>query len=211
MSLKIFIKKLLYPLDKFGLLIPIIYILKSFCNDYKFSISHLKKELSYTNKKNVFEANKVILFGLPKSGTTYISKIYRYSGYIDFMNSFLIRRSYPKTRGEYPHYIDENLFRFLPKNKDLFARFHSEYNHELINFLRRNNYQIFVTIRDIRDMLLSRYFHISYDKTHWLHSRISKLEISEGFFQSIIPHNNFDPLSYYSKWINDYIEKVIFI
>ena len=59
-------------------------------------------------------------------------------------------------------------------------------------------------MRDLRDMLISRYFHILSDKDHWLHKTIKDLDFTEGFINSIKAKSDKDSpnaLNYYYYWI----------
>ena len=64
--------------------------------------------------------------------------------------------------------------------------------------------KIVVTLRDLRDMLISRYYHVMSQKDHWQHKQIAYLSKEEGFMKSLIIRENGEgpePIKYYYNWI----------
>tara|TARA_A100001388_G_C28543761_1_gene391522 strand:- start:97 stop:639 length:543 start_codon:yes stop_codon:yes gene_type:complete len=64
-----------------------------------------------------------------------------------------------------------------------------------------------ILIRDIRDMLISRYFHILSDERHWQYEDLARKDFEEGFMNSLTAKSDEDNLcviDYYTKWIEDW-------
>ena len=55
------------------------------------------------------------------------------------------------------------------------------------NIAKNHNLKIIISMRDLRDMLISRYFHIMNDNSHWLHHQIKDLNFTDGFISSKKP------------------------
>ena len=72
-----------------------------------------------------------------------------------------------------------------PKNKFSFLKLHTHFKPKYINLVEKNKLRISIQIRDIRDMLISRYYHVLDDKYHWQNKLISNLNFDEGFKQSL--------------------------
>jgi len=175
----------------------------NFMNDVSTDIKKDKKSQVY-NSKNKF----VWICGLPKSGTTLVEDILEILPYIKIDKSIL--RSFPNKY----KINDTNLERYIlsfPKNKFSFVKTHLEYNEKIKNGLLKNNFKIIVTFRDIRDALISRYYHVVSDKNHWQHEVVKDLNFEEGFIKSLtektrkFPAKHFDePIKYYFNWIHNW-------
>lgn len=192
-------------LDRIGILRPLVYGLKLFFK----SPYQLIKELIEDFKKDLKPKSQgiIVCFGLPKSGTTMIEEILSINGSIDGTRSLLRRISYlPKNADT--HAFHKNLIKFFPKKKSTFIKTHSPYKIEYANYLKEYNLDYFVSIRDPRQMMLSRYYHILNDKKHRQHFEIKNLDIKSGFKKSLfsIIEKEIDPIDEYSEWINSHLK-----
>lgn len=200
-------KGFLNKIDNYGYLRPMVYFLKSlFRNPFQ-----LIREILIDLKKDIKTDSKIkkpiICFGLPKSGTTMIEEILSLNGCVDATRSILRRISYlPKN--ENPHGISENFLKFLPKTKWSFIKTHTHFDPKYIKILNDYGVDYFISIRDPRQMMLSRYYHVLNDKNHWQHKSIIKLKLKEGFKKSLFANSiaEIDPIQEYSNWIKNHIK-----
>lgn len=140
--------------------------------------------------------------GLPKSGTTLVEKIMDRLPYVSLNNSIL--RLYYPGKLDHDHGISDYMFRNIPKNKLTFLKTHTHYDKRYEKIANKYNLKIIISMRDIRDMLISRYFHILNDKNHWLFEKIKNLNFTDGFIYSLearSSENLPNALNYYYYWI----------
>ena len=160
----------------------------------------IRKDLSF--KKFNSPYHKVWCAGLPKSGTTLIEKIIDILPYVKLNNSFL--RVYHQGELDHGHGISDYMFQNIKNDKYTFLKTHTHYEKKYEDIAHRHNLKIIISMRDLRDMLISRYFHILSDKDHWLHKSIKDLDFTDGFINSIKAKSDKDSpnaLNYYYYWI----------
>ena len=160
----------------------------------------LNKDIS--SKKYSSINKKVWCAGLPKSGTTLIEKIADKLPYVSLNNSIL--RVYYPGKLDHSHGVSDTMFANLPKNKFTFLKTHTHYDIKYEQIIKSHNFKIIISLRDLRDMLISRYFHIMNDKNHWLNNKIKNLDFTEGFIHSIGARedsHSSNMLTYYYYWI----------
>ena len=186
---KYFFKNILYD--------PVSSV-KEFVEDYK-------KDKKYKNF--FYKKNKLWIFGLPKSGTTLLEQVLDYLPYLRIDRS--LYRKFPNK----DKLNDKNISNYLdyfPSKKLSYIKTHLEYKSEVVNELIENNFSIIVSLRDIRDMMVSRYYHILNDKKHWQHEILIGENFERGFINSLKKKTKkFDiynvkfqePLIYYYNWI----------
>ena len=196
-------------IDRKGLLMPTIYAYRTFKNNPIYFVkdiySDIKKDVNWNKKCKT--GHNIICFGLPKSGSTMIEQIYRDLGYIDLFNTSIRKCTY-LLNDNHPHNIHRGFFKYLPSNKGNFLKTHSHFDKSYINLLEEFNFSAFVLIRDIRDMMLSRYYHIINDPFHSEHIRIKKLDFNKGFMESLMTiksGDGFSQLKYFNNWIMDWV------
>lgn len=163
-----------------------------------------KKDLK-ANKVNS-EIKFVWCPGLPKSGTTLLEQILEKLPYVRLESSFL--RIYDNKNLDHGHGISKKMFSNIPKNKFTFLKTHTHFTNEYEKIALNKQAKIIVSVRDLRDMLISRYYHIMIDSNHWLHNRVKKLNFSEGFILSLKEKSSPElesALVYYYKWIKDWL------
>ena len=131
--------------------------------------------------------------GLPKSGTTLIEEILEYYA-VSAKKSLL--RLYDDSGLDHAHGISEKLFSSFPKNKITYLKTHSHFSKNYIDIATKHNSKILISMRDIRDAMISRYYHIMNDKNSWQHNSIKNLNFNDGFIKSISEFDNDFEISY---------------
>lgn len=161
--------------------------------------------------KNDYQANRTSLVwvaGLPKSGTTMIEQILSTCGFVQGNKSVLRRwKPYPL---DHVHGICDGHFRFFPHGKKTFLKTHTHFDYKYMKIAEAYDVKILISIRDIRDMMISRYFHIMSDKRHWQHEVIFDLPPLEGFQLSCTEKKDLEslrPIDYYTYWISEWVKK----
>jgi hypothetical protein len=172
---------------------------------FKNSFSDYKKDKSKI--KLVF--NKVWCIGLPKSGTTLIENILEQLPYVEMFSS--VFRKWENTDPNYMFDLNvpEKLFLDMPNDKNTYFKTHTKYSDLTRDIIKKNKLRVIISIRDLRDMMISRYFHIMSYKMHWQHDLIKDLPFDEGFKISIVnkkKEHELNPLTYYYLWINQWID-----
>ena len=184
------------------------YFLKNILNNpiegYLEFIEDYKKDNKY--KDIINDKEKIWICGLPKSGTTLIEQILDFLPYLRTDRS--ICRIFPN-KDELNVKNFKNYLNYFPDNKFSYVKTHLEFNKELINTLNLNNFSIIVSFRDIRDAMISRYYHILSDKSHWQHELVKNENFETGFINSLKKETTKyksntkfqEPLIYYYNWI----------
>ena len=183
---------------------PILYGIRTFLKSPRIFSNEFLEDL----KKDFFadEGGLIWVAGLPKSGTTMIEEILNFSGYVQGNKSALRRFGpYPL---DHSHGISHGHFKFFPKNKKTFIKTHTHFDQKYMEIARAYNPKIIISIRDIRDMMISRYFHIISQKCHWQHKSLIDLPALEGFRLSCVERMNIEsmrPIDYYHYWISGWL------
>lgn len=163
----------------------------------------------YHFKNHINPQKKIWICGLPKSGTTLIEQI------LDFLPYIRIDRSVSRT---FP--VKEKLnisnaiqyFNYFPDNKYSYVKTHLEFNKNFVENLKKNNFSTIVSFRDLRDAMISRYYHILSETKHWQHEIVSGENFERGFINSLTKNKSKfkndpkipEPLIYYYNWIKDW-------
>lgn len=128
--------------------------------------------LQYLRYCKHYESPIIFIAGLPKSGTTWLSKMFN---------------DLPGMRSTSPSYITQ-------ENHDLREDTFKEFSHELValrlhlywtpengKILKYNHQKYVVMYRDLRDCAVSWYHYVTkVDQNHFLHDEVVKLNIEEG-------------------------------
>ncbi|XDZ70372.1 sulfotransferase domain-containing protein [Alphaproteobacteria bacterium LSUCC0744] len=182
---------------------PVLYGIKTLLR----SPSVASKEIFEDLKKDgaTKKGELVWVAGLPKSGTTMIEEILDFSGYVQGNKSVL--RKFAPYPLDHDHGISHGHFKFFPKNKKTFIKTHSHFDQKYMEIAKVYNPKIIISIRDIRDMMISRYFHIISQESHWQHKSLIDLPELEGFKLSCVERMNIEtmrPIDYYHYWISEW-------
>lgn len=157
------------------------------------------------SNKNNLPYHLIWCAGLPKSGTTLIEEIINILPYVQLNISPL--RNFKIGQLDHEHGINENMFKSAPKNKYSFLKTHTHYKKHYEKIANDFNARIIVSVRDLRDVMISRYFHILSDEKHWQHSAIKDLPFHDGFLKSLTYTTSSHaeaPIVYFYNWINDW-------
>lgn len=164
----------------------------------------LTGRVSYSN-------HLIFVAGLPKSGTSWLEKIIsEVPGYIKLNGSFL-RRFRGAELLSYSHGVNAEMLASAPRGKYSFLKLHTHYRDEYIAILEQANIKPVVLIRDLRDMMISRYYHILSDPTHWFYNDINGLPFDEGFEKSLFGVSEEDTetaIKYYKSWVDGWVNYV---
>jgi len=160
----------------------------------------IKKDFNCKNFKS--KNKKVCIFGLPKSGTTLVEEILECLPYIRIDRSPM--RFFPIKDENIFRNNPEKYFNCFPRNKFSFIKTHNTFDENFLLATNKYNVKIVVTLRDLRDMMISRYYHVLSQKDHWQHNQIVNLPVKEGFINSLKIKENKEsqePIKYYYYWI----------
>ena len=81
-----------------------------------------------------------------------------------------------------------------------YVKTHLEYNKDLVENLKKNNFSIIISFRDLRDAMISRYYHILSDKNHWQYeTHINSLTKNKSKYKNVPKFP--EPLVYYYEWV----------
>lgn len=170
-------------------------IFKEFLEDYQ------KDKKAINIKKNHYI---VWICSLPKSGSTLIEEIISFYPYVKLDRS--LTRFFSKGDLKDVHDISKEMFESAPKNKLSFIKTHTHYDETIINICKKYEIKVIITFRDLRDVIISRYFHVLADQSHRHHKIISKMPQKEGFIKSfeINDVNEEALMTYYYNWIKSW-------
>jgi len=174
-------------------------VVQEFLEDFK------KDKQAINLKKN---HNLVWICSLPKSGSTLVEDIISFYPYVKLDRS--LTRFFSKGDLKHIHDISHELIESAPKNKLSFIKTHTHFSESIFNICNKYDLKVIFTFRDIRDVFISRYYHIVSDKSHRHHKIISSMPEKKGFISSFEKNhlNVKEPvLEYYYNWINNWQTK----
>ncbi len=189
-------------------MIYLLHIYRCLKNFFKFPIQFilsLKKDFGkdFMNKK-LRPGLNVVVIGLPKSGTTMIEEILSEVGFVNQANSIL--RLFDDRNLKHHHDLSEDMFRRIPKNKNTFLKRHSEALERNLEIIEKYNFKTFISIRNLIDVMVSRYLHLSNDDRQPQYQIYSKYSLLDGFKISLIKNHreNQIPINYFEDWIENW-------
>jgi len=162
-----------------------------------------RRVIQINNKKI---PNKIWICGLPKSGTTLIEEILDQLPFVRIDRS--VFRLFPNKDELNLKNINEYI-KLFPNDKFSYVKTHLEYSDDLLSILIKNKFKLIISFRDLRDTMISRYYHIFYDKNHWQHEAVVDRPFKTGFLNSLkIKTSKFpknikfeEPIVTYYNWI----------
>jgi hypothetical protein len=192
-------------LNQLGLLQPVANFLANFLNSPWEPFRNLAGDFMQSRRNNETEGQRICIAGLPKSGTTLVEEILRFNGYLDLAHTS-IRRS-PCLGLDGPgNQLPSNLFSFCHDNDKVFIKSHINASSWNLEFIAHKKIELIVIIRDLRDMMISRYFHIVTFPRHGLDAALVGLPLEEGLFRSMMePLGGVVPLEYFVGWIEGWL------
>ena len=160
-----------------------------------------------------YKYHLIFIAGLPKSGTTWLEEfIGEVPGYVQLNNS-LIRNLRGSELLSHPHGVNRTMLSSAPPKRYSYLKLHTHFTPEYVQILTEFNIRPIILIRDLRDMMISRYHHIMSEPTHWMYDSIKGLKFEEGFTKSlhgINPYAVTSPdetaLDYYRFWLRGWLE-----
>ena len=166
-------------------LLHLLKFIKSLLLRPKKTICWIKDDYKKDVQSKKFSSKHKLVWcaGLPKSGTTLIEEIFDKLPYIRQNISF--NRIFYTGKLDHDHGISNEMFKHSPKDRFTFLKTHTHYEKKYEEIAVKNNLRIIISLRDLRDMLISRYYHILADKNHWLHNKIKDLNFTDGFIISL--------------------------
>ena len=174
------------------------------------SIKELSSDISKDKKGHQFSSQNYFVWcaGLPKSGTTLIEEIFEILPYVNMSNS--LKRIYYPGKLDHDHGVSEIMMSGVPDNKYTFLKTHTHFSEKYEKIVTQKNAKIIISVRDLRDMMISRYYHILADKTHWFHESIKDLSFEDGFIKSINKKKRNEKensvIEYYYFWIENWLK-----
>jgi len=190
-------------LDSIGIALPVAKIAMLARLSPRGAVSQLVSELRAPR----IPGRSVVVFALPKSGSTLTELVFRTLGYTDMQHAIGCRS---RTCGaDTP--ADERLQRtlgWIREGRPAFSKTHLPFDPGLEAAMDRRRLGGIVQIRDIRDALISRYYHVMANRRHRHHAMLRDLPEIEGIKKSFFgerPGAGDDPITRFSAWIADWI------
>tara|TARA_B100000315_G_scaffold238365_1_gene256075 strand:- start:530 stop:1453 length:924 start_codon:yes stop_codon:yes gene_type:complete len=154
----------------------------------------------------------IFIAGLPKSGSTWIEQLLQQTpGLVQLNKSAL--REYPHNctlKLMHSHDIAPEMLSCAPKNKLSFLKLHLNPYPRNFKILDDHNIKSIVLIRDLRDMLISRYHHVISQQTHWDYQRLmgvpKKIKLLESM-KGVSPEDSETVIEYYGAWVSGWMER----
>lgn len=139
--------------------------------------------------------------GLPKSGTTWLCNLLScIPGYNIGGNSYFRHLSDPDGC-LLEHKLCRDVIAGIPRDRYTVVKFHTYYCEKTHEILAEYDLPTVVLIRDLRDMMISRYHHILKDSQNRYHKQYNEVSFEEGLLLS------FDhALPEYRDWVKGWIE-----
>jgi hypothetical protein len=186
----------------------LIHILKQFKVFLKFPIQFIKILFSdirkdfFTHHKKKY--NKVLVLGIQKSGTTLIEWILSEIGYVNQVTSPL--RIFFDKRLNSIHDLSYQMLSYVPDKKFTFLKRHSEATPENLEILKNTNFKIILSVRDLKQVMISRYLHIISDKSFPQYYTFKDLGHVEGFRLSLIQNHikGEIPIIIFNNWLKNW-------
>jgi len=158
----------------------------------------------YFSKEICSSSNKIWINGLAKSGTSLFEHIVSELGYVDGARSLLRARYKCKSFEE--GFICTELFETFPSSKNTYVKTHALHDPE---FNYSTDVIKIIVLRDIRDALVSRYYHIISDPKHWDYNRLMSISSDIDRFKASVFIDNptwaVTQFEYYAMFVNSWI------
>lgn len=140
-------------------------------------------------------ANHILFIaGLPKSGTTWVqTQLARVPGYN-------IRHFRDPDKCTIDHNICEHVFESLPKYGYSVIKLHTKYSEENFKIIKQYIPSFVVMVRDLRDMCVSRYFHVKNEENHPSYELYNRETLEDGMMHSIQVIEE-----EYVSWVKDWV------
>jgi hypothetical protein len=193
----------LRSLDAMGMATPLARLTLSACSSPAAAMRRCVAERRQLRS----QGRPLLVFALPKSGSTLTELLLRELGYVDVNHSVCCRRMICRDDAA-PTEHARCLFHWVRRDQPAFAKTHLRPDRDLDRELVARGIGGLVQIRDIRDALISRYHHVRADPRHRHHAMLRGLPEIEGIKRSFFgaqPGQGDDPIEYFSAWIVDWM------
>ena len=145
----------------------------------------------------IYKYDYPVLFiaGLPKSGTTWVeTQLLKIPGYN-------IRPIKDSDHCTIDHDICEAVFESLPGKGYSVLKLHTQYSAENLRVIRKYVQKFVIIIRDLRDMCISRYFHVKSEEAHRHYELYNNESLEAGMMHCIEIVDEA-----YVPWVRNWVE-----
>jgi len=142
-----------------------------------------------------YDRKVLFVAGLPKSGTTWMSKL------LGMIPGYYERTIYDPSRMMMFHDISSMVFELMPAYAHSVMKLHTKYSTENFEVIKDYVDKFIIMYRDLRDMTVSRYFHVVNDESHRHYQLYHQMSQEDGILHSI----NITGQAYVS-WVKDWHE-----
>ena len=168
-------------------------------------------DLKVKNHKVLCANNLFLIAALPKSGSTWLTHLLSVvPGMVQLDRSKI--RDFPQNpKLIHPHDISFEMLNSAPPNCLSFLKLHLNPYPRNFYILESFNAKTIVLIRDLRDVLISRLYHIILMDDHWDKKRLLCLPEESRLIESmkgIVPQISLNIIDYFSFWISTWIDRV---
>lgn len=139
----------------------------------------------------------IFIAGLPKSGTTWLSSM------LTKVPGYNLRRIHDPRGITVDHDICDSVFAALPDYGYSIVKLHTHYSPENYKVITKHVPKFVVMHRDLRDMCVSRYFHVKAEKEHRHHEMYNACDLDDGMAHAIEVVRE-----YYLDWVKDWHEQI---
>ena len=157
-------------------------------------IRYFTNDLMALLRRYSYETRTILVVALPKSGSTWVrSQLARIPG-------FNIRPTWDSSGVIERWDIAESTFRFCPRWGFNVVKLHTRYSPENLAVIDDQVDRFVLLVRDLRDVAVSRYFHVLNDATHRHHSTYRSIPEEQGIQASLdVIAEEFTP------WVADWL------
>ena len=154
------------------------------------------------------KTKKVLVLGLPKSGTTMIEWILDEAGFVNQTISML--RLFDVRNLKHHHDLSQEMLKLIPENKNSFLKRHTEPTKHNLDLINNSNFKIIISIRNLLDVMISRYLHMISDKNLPQFKLYKNLGYVEGFKKSLIMNHREGevPINIFENWIENWLNVI---
>ncbi len=145
-----------------------------------------------------YERKVLFVAGLPKSGTTWMSNL------LGMIPGYYERTLYDPSRMMKFHDISSMVFELVPHYAHSVIKLHTKYSSQNFAVIQRFLDKFIVMYRDLRDMTVSRYFHVLNEESHRHHHLYQEMSQEDGILHSmnIVRHD-------FVSWVKDWHEMAL--
>ena len=161
----------------------------------KWAISNFIDDcLQFLKLKNYSYKHRIIFIAaLPKSGSTWLENM------LGMVPGYKNRPIYDPSRSNIFHDVTPILFDLLPTYAYSVVKLHTKYKYDNFKTIIDKVNKFVVLYRDLRDMCVSRYYHVLYEEDHRHHELYNKLSREDALLHCVNIIN-----IEYSDWVKDW-------